>query len=103
MRNKLIVMGVCVVCSGCGVTGGYAPYERTMLDVDNGHILLDTDAEGMRALGDTLSGVINVGKTSPDVRPSWYDTREKLEATRRGSRFERKQAEAQAMTQGGLK
>lgn len=100
-----VLLGLAIAFGGCGITGGYSPYERTMLDVDNGHILIDTDAEGMRALGDTMSGMINVGKTSPDVRPTWYDTREKLEGIRRGSRFERKQAEGQAMGMpvGGIK
>lgn len=62
-----------VYLSGCGVVSLPSPLQR-------GHVLVAGDAEGMRAFGDTLNGLVSEGKASADIKGAYWQHREHAEA-----------------------
>lgn len=62
-----------VYLSGCGVVSLPSPMQR-------GHILVSGDAEGMRAFGDTINGLVSEGKASADIKGAYWQHREATEA-----------------------
>lgn len=85
MKNKMEV-GIVVTLAGifavlC-VTG--CSMVAPPLNSD-GHIALIADAEGMRAFGDTMNGMITNGKAAPNTDTAHWTTRraQEVEKTRR--------------------
>lgn len=64
---------IAIYAAGCGVVSMPSPLQR-------GHVLVAGDAEGMRAFGDTLNGLVSEGKASADVKGSYWQHREATEA-----------------------
>jgi len=74
MQVKIITLvAATVVASGCGVVSMPSPTQK-------GNILLAGDAEGMRALGDTLIGIQAESKSRPNVKSAYFVNRQYQEA-----------------------
>lgn len=83
MKNKMEV-GIVVTLAGIfavltGITG--CSMVAPPLNGD-GHIALIADAEGMRAFGDTMNGMITNGKASPDKDTAHWQNRQVQEVER---------------------
>lgn len=63
--------------------------EGAFVGDDEGRILISSDAEGMRAFGDVLNGMITNGKATADSKSSHYALREyqEQEKTKRSRGF----------------
>lgn len=74
MRMTKIAIGVTLslAMSACSMQS----LEGAFVDNDEGRILISSDAEGMRAFGDVLSGMITNGKQTPDTKSAHYTLRE---------------------------
>jgi hypothetical protein len=55
---------------------------------DNGYLMLNADAEGLRAFNDGMNGLVTNTKSSPDIKSSYWQNREQETAVR-GLRFRR--------------
>jgi hypothetical protein len=49
--------------------------ESLFVGDDEGRFLLSSDAEGLRAFGDTLNGLVTEGKASPDIEGAYWKSR----------------------------
>lgn len=87
MRMTKIAIGVTLslTMSACSFQG----MEGAFVSEDEGRILISSDAEGMRAFGDVLNGMITNGKSTPDTKSSHYALREyqETEKTKRSRGF----------------
>ena len=63
--KRLVAVAVLGAVSGCGVISLPSP-------MDDGHIIVSGDAAGMRAFGDSLSGLITNSKTQDPNGDSAY-------------------------------
>lgn len=61
-------VAIVVFCSGCTAMAG----EDLFTGQDEGRFLLSADAEGIRAFGDSMNGLITEGKASPDVKSAYW-------------------------------
>lgn len=68
----LLIAG-CATMTGCGLMSLPSPMQK-------GTVLLSADAEGMRALGDTLIGIQAESKSKPNVKSAYFVNREQQEA-----------------------
>ena len=71
--NIFLLVAGCVAMSGCGLMSLPSPMQK-------GNILLAGDADGMRALGDTLIGIQAESKSKPNVKSAYFVNREQQEA-----------------------
>lgn len=87
MRMTKLAIGVtlCLTMSACSMQS----LEGAFVGDDEGRILISSDAEGMRAFGDVLNGMITNGKQTPDTKSSHYELREyqENEKTKRNRGF----------------
>ena len=75
----LIVLIIAALCfGGCTSYGAHRMFGSS----DQGFVMLAGDAEGIRAYNDGLVGHIVEGKTSPDVKSSYWQSRERETAVK---------------------
>jgi len=76
--HKVIIIGL--LCSGCGAIITPNPMQK-------GHIAVIADAEGMRAFGDTITGLVAEGKTPGEMKSSYFQHRDlrEVEETKRAA------------------
>jgi hypothetical protein len=75
----LIVLIIAALCfGGCTSYGAHRMFSGS----DQGFVMLAGDAEGIRAYNDGLVGHIVEGKTSPDVKSAYWQSRERETATK---------------------
>lgn len=67
---------------------------------NEGRLLISADAEGMRAFSDYQTGLVAVGKASPDEKDAHHQLREKQELTKL-ERVRARLAEIAAKMKGG--
>lgn len=73
----IIVLAISTVVTGCS---------SQMMGASNrsdGGIMIESSAEGMRAFGDVLNGMISNGKASPDQDTAHWQFRKTQEQTQR--------------------
>jgi hypothetical protein len=64
----VLAVGIVSLTTGCaGLIG-----ENMFTGQDEGRFLLSSDAEGLRAFGDSLTGLITEGKASPDIKSAYW-------------------------------
>lgn len=78
MRKELIVIGALWVAviglTGCSSLVG----ESMFTGKDEGRFLLSADAEGIRAFGDAMNGLVVTGKAAPNVSDSYWNHRDNV-------------------------
>lgn len=67
---------------------------RTVLPTEQGRVLIDADAEGMRALSDWTNGLVTTGKARGDARDTPYHEMRREQEKARTLRFQIKRGGA---------
>lgn len=68
--KRLMLAGCLVACTGCaGLVG------QGIGAGDRGRILISADRDGMRALGDSLTGLVTTGKAAPNQDDAHHELR----------------------------
>lgn len=78
MNRLAVVLAAAVSCTGCASLMG-----ESIGTGDRGRILISADREGMRALGDTLTGLVVTGKAAPNTVDPHHTLRSEQNETER--------------------
>lgn len=66
--------GIISQLTGCASMFG----ESLFTSDDEGRFLLSADAEGIRAFGDAMNGLVTTGKSAPNVSDSYWQHRDNV-------------------------
>lgn len=70
--SVLLVATVCLLgLSGCSITG-----ENIFAGEETGRFTLSADAEGLRAFGEAMNGLVVTGKAQPNQGDSYFITQQ---------------------------
>lgn len=68
--SALVLATVCLLgLSGCSITG-----ENIFAGEETGRFTLSADAEGLRAFGEAMNGLVVTGKAQPNMGDSYFTT-----------------------------
>lgn len=71
-HGRLAMLGaLCLAVSGCSMNG-----ENLFAGEEQGRFTLSADAEGMRAFGEAMNGLVVTGKSAPNHQDSYFITQQ---------------------------
>jgi len=69
-HGRLAVLGaLCLATTGCSLTT-----ENLFAGEETGRFTLSADAEGLRAFGEAMNGLVVTGKAQPNMGDSYFTT-----------------------------
>lgn len=73
MKNGMLCLvgAFCLTGVGCTLTG-----ENLFAGAESGRFMLNSDAEGLRAFGEAMNGLVVTGKAEPNKADSYWNTQQ---------------------------